>query len=188
MTKRLLLALFRAFRLPDSLADALWLRGERARARSLYEELLELPQSDDERRGREVKLLALREGGVFARHVRELLIGPDGRGVPSPVAVHLAREITGVREDGLGEYLEARQLVQNERWDLAWPLLLRAEERGLPSAPFEDELLRMRATAAYALGRWDESVALFEQAKERPGLRHEAEDWLARIAWRRGRQ
>ncbi len=171
----------------ERLADALWLRGERERARALYEALLALPQSDDERRAREVKRLALREGGVFARHVRELLIGPDGRGVPSAVAVHLAREIARTRADGLGDYLEARQLMQNERWDLAWPLLRRAGELGLPSAPFDDELLRLRATAAYALGRWDESRTLFEQAKERPGLRHEADDWLARLAWRRTR-
>jgi len=168
----------------ERLADALWLRGDREAARALYEALLELPQSDDERRGREVKLLAIRTGGAVGRHVRDLLVGPDARGVPAPIAVHLARGIADARQDGLGAYLEARQLIQNERWDLAWPLLQVAKERGLPSERFDDELLRMTAISAFALGRLDESRALFEAARSRPALRNDAEDWLARIAWR----
>jgi tetratricopeptide (TPR) repeat protein len=168
----------------ERLADALWLRGDREAARALYEALLELPQSDDERRGREVKLLAIETGGAVGRHVRDLLVGPDARGVPAPIAVHLARGIADAREDGLGAYLEARQLIQNERWDLAWPLLQVAKERGLPSERFDDELLRMTAISAFALGRLDESRALFETARSRPALRNDANDWLARIAWR----
>jgi len=168
----------------ERLADALWLRGDREAARALYEALLELPQSDDERRGREVKLLAIETGGAVGRHVRDLLVGPDARGVPAPVAVHLARGIADARDDGLGAYLEARQLIQNERWDLAWPLLQVAKERGLPSERFDDELLRMTAISAFATGRLDESRALFETARSRPALRNEAADWLARIAWR----
>lgn len=171
----------------ERLADALWLRGDREGARELYEALLELPQSDDERRGREVKLLAIRTGGTVGRSVRDLLVGPDARGVPAPIAVHLAREIANAREDGLGAYLEARQLIQNERWDLAWPLLSRAKELGLPSERFDDELLRMTAISAYALGRFDESRAVFEEARVRPALANEADDWLARIAWRTAR-
>jgi tetratricopeptide (TPR) repeat protein len=168
----------------ERLADALWLRGEREAARALYEALLELPQSDDERRGREVKLLAIETGGAVGRHVRDLLVGPDARGVPAPIAVHLARGIADARPDGLGAYLEARQLIQNERWDLAWPLLQVAKERGLPSERFDDELRRMTAISAFALGRLDESRTLFETARSRPALRNDAEDWLARIAWR----
>lgn len=168
----------------ERLADALWLRGDREAARALYEALLELPQSDDERRGREVKLLAIQTGGAVGRHVRDLLVGPDARGVPAPIAVHLARGIADARQDGLGAYLEARQLIQNERWDLAWPLLQVAKERGLPSERFDDELLRMTAISAFALGRLDESRALFETARSRLALRNDAEDWLARIAWR----
>lgn len=168
----------------ERLADALWLRGDREAARALYEALLELPQSDDERRGREVKLLAIETGGAVGRHVRDLLVGPDARGVPAPIAVHLARGIADARRDGLGAYLEARQLIQNERWDLAWPLLQVAKERGLPSERFDDELRRMTAISAFALGRLDESRTLFETARSRPALRNDAEDWLARIAWR----
>ncbi|MCU0671699.1 MAG: hypothetical protein MUE69_02785 [Myxococcota bacterium] len=168
----------------ERLADALWLRGDREAARALYEALLELPQSDDERRGREVKLLAIQTGGAVGRHVRDLLVGPDARGVPAPIAVHLARGIADAREDGLGAYLEARQLIQNERWDLAWPLLQVAKERGLPSERFDDELLRMTAISAFALGRLDESRTVFETARSRPALRNDADDWLARIAWR----
>ncbi len=168
----------------ERLADALWLRGDREAARALYEALLELPQSDDERRGREVKLLAIETGGAVGRHVRDLLVGPDARGVPAPIAVHLARGIADARQDGLGAYLEARQLIQNERWDLAWPLLQVAKERGLPSERFDDELRRMTAISAFALGRLDESRTLFETARSRPALRNDAEDWLARIAWR----
>ncbi|MCB9631907.1 MAG: hypothetical protein H6721_07200 [Sandaracinus sp.] len=174
----------------ERMADALWSRGDRAEARALYERLLELPQSDDERRGRQLKLLALNEGGAFARNVRELLIGSDGRGVSSAVAVHLAREI-GTREDAYGPYLEARQLIANERWDLAWPLLKEAERRGFPGAEvspeFSNELLRMLGTTAYVLGRLDESATYFETARAVPALRHDADDWLRRIAWRRQR-
>ncbi|MBX3251600.1 MAG: hypothetical protein KF901_30755, partial [Myxococcales bacterium] len=171
----------------ERLADALWLAGEREAARELYARLLALPQSDDELRGRELKRVALDEGGPFARLVRDLLVGPDGRGTSAPLAVHLGHEITRAREDGLGAYLVARQLAANERFDLALPLFSVAEERGLPDERFIDENLRLWATAAYAEGDLTLAETLFERARERPALVHRAEDWLSRIAWAKSR-
>ena len=57
-----------------------------------------------------------------------------------PVVVHLARELSAMRSDGLGPYLEARQLLGQRRYALALPLLREAAQRGLPSVRLEREL------------------------------------------------
>ena len=169
----------------ESLADALWLRGERERAQQLYAELLELPQSDDEARAREVKLDVLRAGGAQGRFVRDLLVGQRGRGPSATEAMHLAERIAAVRADGLGPYLVGRQLTQVDRFDLARPALLQARERGLPTPRLEDERLRLEALAASGDRDWDAAERLWTEASERPRLRHEANDWLARLTWLR---
>ncbi len=170
----------------EELADARWLRGDRDVARAVYAELLELPQSDDEARAREVKLDVLRAGGAQGRFVRDLLVGHRGRSPNATVAMHLAREIDRVREDGLGAYLEGRQLLQSERFDLALPALQRAETRGLPTDRLQDERLRLEAMAHFAVGDLDAAEQTWERAESRARLRHEASDWLLRIAHTRG--
>ncbi|HJK94655.1 MAG TPA: hypothetical protein RMH26_28215, partial [Polyangiaceae bacterium LLY-WYZ-15_(1-7)] len=171
----------------ERIADARWLAGEGEAAAAIYRELLEQPQDDGTARAREVKRAALEAGGAQAELVRELLVGPAGVRVSTPVVVHLAQAIAEVREDGLGPYLEARQMMGQERYDLALPLVVTARERGLPTERIRDEALRMEGVCRYALGQLDEAERRFQQARSRPRLRHEAADWLARIAWRRSR-
>lgn len=171
----------------ESIADAHWLRGHGAQALAIYEALLQVPQSDDEARSREVKALALRGGGPQAGLVRDLLVGPSGRSVSSTVAVHLAREIDRFRPDGLGRYLEARQLMGQERFDLALVPILDARRLGLPTERIEDEALRMEGVIRFATGDLDGSEARFREALERPRLVNRAREWLERIEFHRDR-
>ncbi len=168
-------------RAQEAMADAHWLRGNETRALEMYEALLEVPQSDNEARAREVKSIALRARGPQSRLVRDLLVGPSGRAVSSTVAVHLAREIDRFRPDGLGRYLEARQLMGQERFDLAIAPIEDARRRGLPSERLEDEALRMEGVIRFANGDLDGAKRRFREALERPRLRNTAREWLDRI-------
>lgn len=165
----------------ERVADAYWLRHERERARRIYEALLEAPQGDDEARAREVKALAIAAGGPAERLIRELLVGPHGNGVSSPVAVHLAREIERFRPDGLGAYLEARQLMAQSRYDLALPRVETARRRGLPTERIADEALRMEAVCLFAGGDLRRSEERWREALARPRLRNTAREWLDRV-------
>ena len=171
----------------ESIADAHWLRGNERRALEIYEALLEVPQSDDEARAREVKTLALRERGPQSRLVRDLLVGPNGRSVSSTIAVHLAREIDRFRPDGLGRYLEARQLMGQERFDLALVPIQDARRLGLPTERIQDEALRMEGMIRFANGDLDGAETVFRDALERPRLINQAQEWLDRIAYHRAR-
>lgn len=171
----------------ERIADAYWLRGERERARRIYEELLAAPQGDAEARAREVKARAIADGGPAERLVRELLVGPHGNGVSSPVAVHLAREIARFRPDGLGAYLEARQLLMQHRYDLAMPRIELAQSLGLPTDRLRDEALRMEAIALFATGDLERSEGRWQTALDRPRLRNVAREWLDRVAFHRRR-
>ncbi len=174
-------------RAQERVADAYWLRHQRERARRMYEALLRAPQGDDEARAREVKVLAIDAGGPAERLIRELLVGPHGNGVSSPVAVHLAREIERFRPDGLGAYLEARQLIAQDRYDLALPRIETAIRLGLPTNRIEDEALRMEAVSLFATEDLRRSEERWRRALERPRLRNAAREWLDRIRFQRQR-
>ena len=77
------------------------------------------------------------------------------------VAVHIGQSLSGLRSDGLGPYLEARQLLAQNEYDLAMPLLLDAKARGLPTERLSRELDRLLGVTTFALGRYDESAALW---------------------------
>ena len=102
------------------------------------------------------------------------------------MAVHLAREIGSTRDDGLGMYLEARQLWSNGEYELALPLLEKARKLGLPTARLERELQRMIGVAAFALGRYDQSLAAWEaRAPSSRAAEALAEQWRERIDYAR---
>jgi tetratricopeptide (TPR) repeat protein len=166
----------------EALADAEWTLGDYAEAKRLYGELLELPRTDGPARQSEVKQLALASDAP----TREVFYSMFVEGVAAPVRVHLAREIGALRDDGLGLYLEGRQLWAQREYALALPLLRRAEQRGLPTARLTRELQRMVGHTAFALGEYEESLAAWNaQASSSRASEALAQQWRERIEYAR---
>jgi tetratricopeptide (TPR) repeat protein len=165
-------------------ADASWTLGEIDEAADLYEELLALPRTDGPARQGEVKRLAL---GSTARE-QELIYQILVEHPSSPIVVHLARELAAIRSDGLGRYLEARQLAAEGRFDLALPSLQDAKELGLPTQRLERELIRLLGMSYFAVGRHTESAAAWkEHGKTGRAASAEAKMWIERIEHARGK-
>ncbi|MCG8553948.1 MAG: hypothetical protein MJD61_01480 [Proteobacteria bacterium] len=169
-----------------ALADAMWQHGDHEQALREYQALLELPQSDAARRLLQVKTIALRSDPREQRLWFDLLVGGGRQAVDGALAVHLARELHGLRSDGLAAYLEGRQLVAHGRYKRAAAVLVRALDATLPTTEIELEARRLLGTASYAAG----DLALAERswralavlALPGGGLHAEAQDWLERIA------
>ena len=151
----------------EAYADANWTLGRYEEARALYDELLALPRTDGPSRQSEVKKLALAGDTLQRDLIYQMLLGRTS----SVVAVHIAQELADLRDDGLGPYLEARQLVGQNHYALALPLLQEAKRRGLPTLRLDRELSRLLGVAYFALGQYDESAAAWE-----------ARSWLSRAA------
>ena len=162
----------------EQYADASWTLGNLEEAESLYEELLTIPRTDGPVRQSEVKKLALGASDPERELIYEMLLGRS----PSPVVVHLAQKLAMIRSDGLGQYLEARQLIGKNRYALALPLLQEAERLGLPSPGLGRELNRLLGVTFFALERYGESAAAW---RERAGISRaalaESRRWLERI-------
>ncbi len=173
----------------EALADAAWRRGRPNRALATYRKLVDRPLPQDMRRLLQVKILALETGGEQARLLFELLVGGDGRRADGATAVHLARELRSLRQDGLAAYLEARQLFFSQRFEAAAELAHKAGEGGLPTPEIAVEALRLEAMARYAKSQFDDAERVWRLlgADADPARRAEAEDWLARIAYARDR-
>jgi tetratricopeptide (TPR) repeat protein len=173
----------------DALADALFTRGELARARALYERSAEVPATDDQARQLEVKLLAIDAGGASAAALAEVLV-PDAR-APHDAAttIEALARLEETREDGLADYMMARQMTFRQRYDLAGPRLRRALERGLPTERIVREARRLEAISRVRTGDLDGAErALWEiERTGDEGARVEAHDWLMRITWMRER-
>ncbi|HEY2734118.1 MAG TPA: hypothetical protein VGI70_09035, partial [Polyangiales bacterium] len=163
-------------------------------ALAIYRALLEQPLEDDQKRTLQVKALAAEaaanSGGderspqfKQATLLSDLLIGAPGEHADGAVAVYLARELQRVRADGLGEYLEARQLFFQARFAYAIGLLEEARRRGLPTAELNAEALRVEAVARVAAGELPEAAALFRRYADSGGAARaaDADDFLARI-------
>ena len=169
----------------QGLADALWRRGDRDRALEIYRELLDEPQTDDAARQIEVRVIGLEAGGRESELVFDLLVGADGRPASPAEAVHVARELSWLRDGGLGPYLEARQLMAVGRYDLAVTLTDDALARGLPTRRLREEARRMLGTSLYAAGDHVRSRRVWRAVLSDPeasaGDRLTAADWLRRI-------
>lgn len=172
-----------------SVADAAFDRGEFAQAESAYRALLDEPQSENDARQLEVKLLALEAGEPARSLLRELLIRDPFGGADARTAMHLIRELAMVRGDGLAAYLEARQLRSENRYDLVQSTLRDALSRGLPSERLRVEALRLQLQATFVIGALSEAEAIASQLAQREGAtlaeKEEARDWSERIAFRR---
>lgn len=173
----------------ENLADALFTRGELARARALYETNSRVPSTEDQARQIEVKLLAIESGGETAAALVEVLV-PDAR-APHDAATTLEAlaRLDEAREDGLADYLTARQMAFRQRYDRAAPRLRRALALGLPTDRISREARRLDAIARVRTGDLDgaEAALLAIEATGDAGARVEARDWLMRIAWMRSR-
>jgi hypothetical protein len=169
----------------QGIADALWSHGHLHEAATIYRAILEEPLGDEEARQIEVRLLAVESGVVESTQLRQLFAPPremQSDGVTAMQAIGRLREL---RADGLGSYLEARQMMHRERFDLAMAALTEMEERGLPNERMRREARRMRATAMFGLGERAQSRELwrevFHDAHSTEAARVEALDWLDRI-------
>lgn len=171
----------------EAIADAHWVRGDRDAARTMFTEIVDAPRGEDAQRVVEVKLIALSAGGAVETAVRSLLANASGQAVDRAFAVHLARQITEHRSDGLGAYLEARQLTNEGHYDEAVELLRDALSRGLPSDRLRIECTRMLAIAEYANANYERSREIWQRiasdASSTEGARAEAHDWLDRFRY-----
>jgi tetratricopeptide (TPR) repeat protein len=164
----------------EQYADARWTLGHLDEAEALYDELLTIPRTDAPARQSEVKKIGLGATPEERELIYEMLLGRS----PSPVVVHLAHMLTRLREDGLGPYLEARQLVGQHRFARALPLLEEAEQRGLPTERLQRELNRLIGIALFALGRYEESAVAWKTgAFNSRAAAAESERWLERIEY-----
>jgi tetratricopeptide (TPR) repeat protein len=164
----------------EQYADARWTRGNLEEAAKLYEELLTIPRTDGPARQSEVKKLALQASPPERELVYEMLLGQSS----SPVVVHLAQTLASIRDDGLGQYLEARQLMGRNRFALALPLLQDAKRLGLPTLRLELELSRLLGITFFALGHYGESAnGWTERAWVSRAAGAEAQRWLERIEY-----
>ncbi|MGB5503672.1 MAG: hypothetical protein WBM75_14820 [Polyangiales bacterium] len=162
----------------EQYADAHWTLGKLAEADALYGELLNIPRTDGAARQSEVKKLALEGTDAERKLLYEILLGRS----PSPVVVHLAHSLAAIRDDGLGPYLEARQLMRASRYALALPLLQDAKRLGLPSVRLDQELSRLLGITFFANGDYGQSAATWRaRAGTSRAAQAEAQRWLERI-------
>lgn len=169
----------------QALADARWLRGDREEAEGIYRALLEEPMSDESLRQIEVRLLAIEMGGAGERALRGLLVPHRDRNADAAVTMAHVAALERVREDGLAAYLEARQLLFRQRYELALPRVVEARRRGLPTARLTEEARRVEAVARFGAGQLDESARVWREILRDPASSAaeelEASDWLTRI-------
>lgn len=162
----------------EAYADASWTLGRYDEAASLYDELIEIPRTDGPARQTEVKKLGLDAGSPQREVVYQMLLGHSS----SPVVVHLAQQLSTMREDGLGQYLQARQLIGQGQFGLAVPLLEEAERLGLPTHRLRVELDRLLGIGYFALERYAESAESWRaRGAVSAATAAETERWLERI-------
>ncbi len=169
----------------QGIADALWSRGHLEEAATMYRALLDEPLGDEEARQIEVRLLAVESGALERMQLQQLFAPPREMQSDGVTAMQAMGRLRELRTDGLGSYLEARQMIARERFDLAKTALAEMEARGLPSERMGREARRMRAMAMFGVGERAQSRALwreiFHDARSTEAARVEALDWLDRI-------
>lgn len=165
--------------------DLAWRRGQIDEARAAYRRCLALGVPTDARRLLEVKLDALDRPEQIQRELAfEYLLGqtPGSVSLFFPMQWHLRDN-----DDALAAYLVGRRLWAAHQWEEALAYLERAQ-RGVGSGILGDEALRMLGSTEFFVGRLDAARAHFERlaSSPRPHYRAEAQEWLDRIAWKRG--
>lgn len=162
----------------ESYADASWTAGNLEDAAQAYDELLAMPQTDDRARQSEVKRLGLAASPAERDLIYQILVDRAS----SPVVVYLAQQLSELRRDGLGLYLQARQLMGSHRFALALPPIEKVKRLGLPTRRLSQELTRMLGIAAFAVGDYRESAeAWVEHGRISRAAHAESVRWLERI-------
>lgn len=176
------------------MADAAWLQGRVADARPLYQSLLTRPQSEDALRRLEAKVASLQSNSQVSAAALGLLVRATSEPVSGAVAMYWAGQIAQGRGDGLGPYLQARMLYQDERFDEAAEHLGEALARGLPAKTLQAEAERLHRMALFGAGRHPQACELWRLVRgsepEAPqssesgvGPLLERREWLDRCAF-----
>jgi hypothetical protein len=169
-----------------AMADEAVRRGNLEEGRALYRSLLDARTDRDSIRLLQVKSLALDAGARERALLLALLVGEPNRSADGAYAVHLTRELRTERPDGLPHYLEARQLLFQERYEHAAELLATSRNLGLPSEELRAEAVRTEALARFFLRQWDHADRLLAEVQRLPadlGMNVEALDLRERIAF-----
>lgn len=171
----------------ELIADAAWRERDYERATAIYRSLLDSPQEEELLRTLEIKSLGVEAEPRTRRAIFDLLVSHDGRGSAPQVAVHLARELSDLREDGLGSYLEARQLMFALDFERALAAIREARRRGLPTRRTATEARRMEGLLLVGTRRYEDADRLYREVIADPEAsvvdRELAAEWRERIAW-----
>jgi hypothetical protein len=174
----------------QALADEDFRRSNYDKARDEYRALLQEPLDEDQRRSLQVKELAVSSASARERALLfELMIGQPGERADGATVVYLARELRAERTDGLPQYLEARQLLGQQRFAHAARLLAQARSAGLPTRELMAEALRIDGLANFASGDLDAAERAYRAFGSDGSAAHEAEaeDFLQRIRFSRAK-
>jgi len=171
-------------------------RGELERARAALDQALALATDESDERNLKAKLRALQDD-VALRTLGRVLWGDDDAhpSVDPVLAFHLLGEFSRLHpEEALGPYLVGRQLASRDAW-AALPPLRRACEPPLLAHPldatFSRECERLLVLSAYRAQQWDVATRAADSWREGAATQAErlrAQDFLARIAWRRAKE
>ncbi len=168
------------------LADALWVSGHVSQAQALYAQALQRPLSVDKQRMLQVQYLGVQAKGAEATQFRALFANSQATS-PSPAEVmYVARHLSEVRSDGLGSYLEARQLIQSQAFEPAISMLEQAIKRGLPRALLLEEAERLLGVALVAAEQYQRAEQFWQKRlanSTTDANQFEASDWLERIRY-----
>ena len=169
--------------------------GDYDNARVALRDVLAAATDEGERRTATAKLRAL-DDEPARRTLGRALFGDDIVGALDPVLIfHLISELARLHpEERVGSYLIGRQLGGRDPM-LALPYLCNACEPGSPGTPlaadFQRECLRLTMLAAFRAGDLQRShvaATALRTAAPDEAERLRAEDFLARIEWRRSKQ
>jgi hypothetical protein len=169
-------------RAEEVLADARWALGEPPTI-PFFERIARSPRGRDAARTFEVKRFAVEQGGETARWVGEIL-AKRAPGARTAQVMDAIDSLRAARNDGLADYLSARQLVQESAHERALARLDAALTSGLPLVSLEREAHRMATRSLFALGRYDESESHIRWSLENAPTaveRNEANDWRMRV-------
>ena len=183
----------------EFVGDLHWLAHDAAAAAKHYDEAAKHPSDAGGRR-----MLALKRWGIKqAPRLRDQLLGylvraPASRTSPAETIerLHLLIAALAAAETatpkpywGLGHYLLAKALANNELCELALEPASAALRAGLPDRDFEREALRTLGRCALIRGQHARAesayLALETRAGEDQGVALEARDWLARSRFMR---
>lgn len=135
-------------------ANALWQTGGRAKALTIFQTLRDKPLPEYLKRELDIKISAIRAGGVTEEKIREFF-GTRQKTVQVAALEELIRESPGYAP---AYYLLGRMFFNNGQFDKALPYLTKARELGLGSEKLVLENLRILGITLYTQGRYDEAV------------------------------